>query len=227
MKRITIIFAAVMLLSSGLWSCKEKEESETSKVEWVDLGLPSGLLWAKCNVGATTPEGYGDYLAWGEITPSGNYRWLFYRYADGEYNRLTKYCSISTLGLNGYHDNLTILQPADDAATACYGSSARTPTKEEWEEMKNNTTAEWTTENGVAGRRFTGRNGNSIFLPASGYGNMEEIENKGVYGGYWSSTLGVDYPYGAWGFGFYQNQQGMSLSERSVGFSVRAVSSVH
>ena len=93
--------------------------------EYVDLGLPSGTLWATCNVGATTPEGYGDYFAWGETTPKSVYNWDTYQYSNGGYTYIdefrpyfTKYCNKSEYGYNGYTDTLTILQAGDDAATA-------------------------------------------------------------------------------------------------------------
>jgi len=106
--------------------------------EYVDLGLPSGTLWATCNVGATTPEGYGDYFAWGETTPKETYNWMTYKWGSGNesdgwlYRELTKYCSDSTYGLYGFHDNLTELLPEDDAATANWGNGWRTPTRAQW-----------------------------------------------------------------------------------------------
>ena len=85
---------------------------------YVDLGLPSGTLWATCNVGADTPEGYGDYFAWGETQPKDVYNWSNYQYCNGSHDQLTKYCNNSSYGYNGFTDNLTTLQPGDDAATA-------------------------------------------------------------------------------------------------------------
>jgi len=116
---------------------------------------------------------------------------------------------------------LTILQPGDDAATANYGG--RTPTYEEWQELLNNTTSQWTTQNGVYGRRFTGSNGNSLFLPAAGYRWGSSLGDDGSYGGYWSSSLGTRYPYYAWYFYFSSDYQGMHYSSRIGGLAVRAV----
>ena len=138
---------------------------------YVDLGLPSGLLWATCNVGAETAEEYGDYFAWGETQPKDYYYWSTYQYCNGSSSTLTKYCNNSSNGYNGYTDNLTTLLPEDDAATANWGSDWRMPTNEEWQELYNNTTVTWTTRNGVDGRLFTASNGNSLFLPAAGFRN--------------------------------------------------------
>ena len=154
---------------------------------YVDLGLPSGLLWADCNLGATTPEGYGDYYAWGEVTTKENYSWNNYIWCNGSDRSLTKYCDNSSYGYNGFTDTLTTLQPSDDVATAVLGNGARIPTMDEWNELRNNTTIEWTTRNGVAGRKFTAANGNSIFLPAAGLWDPE-LGYTGS-GNYWSSSL--------------------------------------
>ena len=106
--------------------------------EYVDLGLPSGLLWAACNVGADSPEDYGDYFAWAETTTKSVYNWSTYQYCMGTATTLTKYCSNAGYGYNGYTDNLTTLQTGDDAATAQWGSGWRMPTKEEWQELLAN-----------------------------------------------------------------------------------------
>ena len=119
---------------------------------YVDLGLPSGTLWAACNVGAVTPEDYGDYFAWGETQPKDFYDWSTYQYCNGSYNTLTKYCSDASFGYNGFSDTLSILLRENDAATANWGSDWRMPTNEEWQELYNNTTHVWTTQNGGNGR---------------------------------------------------------------------------
>ncbi len=192
--------------------------------DWVDLGLPSGLLWATRNVGATSPEDYGDYFAWGETTPKSYYGWSNYTYCNGVWFQLTRYCNSSSYGYSGFTDNLTILQPGDDAATANYGG--RIPTDEEWEELMNNTTSIWTTQNGVNGQLFTGTNGNSLFLPAAGYRRDSSLGQAGSRGFYWSSSLNTDDPYYAWYFYFNSDLQYMgSYGDRSDGQSVRAVRS--
>lgn len=190
---------------------------------YVDLGLPSGTLWATCNVGATTPEGYGNYYAWGETTTKSTYNWSTYRYCNGSSTTLTKYCSSSTYGNNGFTDNLTTLQLSDDAARANWGGDWRMPTKAEWEELKNNTTVTWTTQNGVSGRKFTASNGNSLFLPAAGYRRGGSLFNAGDNGHYWSSSLYTDDPYYAWGLSFDSDPYYMGSYYRYCGLSVRAV----
>lgn len=190
----------------------------------VDLGLPSGLLWATCNLGADTPEDYGDYFAWGEIQPNDYYDWSTYRYCNGSISTLTKYCNKSNYGYNGFTDNLTTLLPEDDAATANWGSDWRMPTKEEWQELYNNTTCTWTTQNGVNGRLLTASNGNSLFIPAAGYRNFSDISYAGSYGYYWSSSLYTDWPYLAWYFGFNSGYyDDMYYNYRYSGQSVRLV----
>ena len=203
--------------------------------EYVDLGLPSGTLWATCNVGASTPENYGDYFAWGETESKITYNWSTYKYCNGGegWNTLTKYCNKSDYGDNGFIDSLTILQPSDDAATANWGSGWRLPIKEEWQELYNTCTHVWTTQNGVHGRCFTGPNGNSIFLPTAGYRSNSSLDDAGSCGYYWSSSLDTDNPRTAWGLGLYFNfNSGLTgvwvfTSNcdlgRSYGFSVRPV----
>lgn len=197
-----------------------------TSIEWIDLGLPSGLLWYSVNLGATNPEGYGDYYAWGETSTKSNYNWITYVYSNNSSNQLTKYCNNSSYGCNGFTDNLTTLQSSDDAATVVLGGEARIPTKAEWQELLDNTTAEWTTVNNVYGRKFTASNGNRLFLPAAGYRYGSELYDAGEYGGYWSSSLDESYPGSAWNIGFYSGSQGVSsYGRRSYGFSVRAVRS--
>ena len=193
--------------------------------EYVDLGLPSGLLWATCNVGAETPDDYGDYIAWGETTPKTTYNWSTYQYCMGSSNTLTKYCNNTNCGYNGFTDNLTTLLLKDDA-TANWGSDWRMPTMEEWQELYQNTTHTWTTQNGVYGRLFTASNGNSLFLPAAGFRNGSYLAGVGGYGDYWSSSLNTTgYPSRALGFDFGSGSCGMYNYDRNYGLSVRAVRS--
>ena len=192
---------------------------------YVDLGLPSGTLWATCNVGADNPEDYGDYFAWGEIQPKDTYNWSTYQYCNGSYNTLTKYCNNSSYGYNGFTDNLTTLLPEDDAATANWGNGWRMPTKEEFQELYNNTTVTWTTQNGVNGRLFTASNGNSLFLPAAGCRSDSSLYNAGSLGHYWSSSLYTDGPHLAWKLYFDSGSYTVSSSSRHYGHSVRPVRS--
>ena len=198
---------------------------------YVDLGLPSGTLWATCNVGATTPEEYGNYYAWGETEPKSVYDWDNYKYCNGHSNQLTKYCTQSQYGYNGFTDNLTVLQPSDDAATANWGSGWCIPTKEQWEELYQNTATIWTTQNNVKGCRFTGLNGNSIFLPATGIIYSSMPEDVGDDGEYLSSSLcATSRSYYAWWF-LFQCYNGLEVRmmddgpSRSDGFTVRPVRS--
>ena len=182
---------------------------------YVDLGLPSGLLWATCNVGAETPEEYGDYFAWGETQPKSVYNWDTYQYGDG--STFTKYTG---------SDGLATLLPEDDAAAANWGNGWRLPTKEEWEELYNNTTVTWTQQNGVNGRLFTASNGSNLFLPAAGYRYDSSLHYAGSDGGYWSSSLYTDSPYSAWYLYFYSGYYDMGYySGRDYGLSVRPVCS--
>lgn len=191
--------------------------------EYVDLGLPSGTLWATCNVGATSPEDYGDYFAWAETEPKSVYNWSTYKYCDGDYDELTKYCTRSGYGNNGFTDNLTVLLPEDDAATANWGNGWRMPTENECRELMHNTTHTWTTQNGVNGRRFIGSNGNSIFLPAAGYRWGGELNDAGSRGYYWSQSLYAGSPDDAWYLYFYSDDCNMGSYYRYNGFSVRPV----
>ena len=195
----------------------------TETAEWVDLGLPSGLLWAECNLGAAKPEEYGDYYAWGETATKEVYDWSTYKHCNGDYKQLTKYCNYSGSGYNGFTDNLTTLQPSDDAATAKLGNGARMPTAAEWRELIANTTTEWTTMNGVNGRKLTASNGKSLFFPAAGRRSGSKLHYAGELGIYWSSSLYADGPDFAWLFFFSSDSQGVFTEGRLLGFSVRAV----
>ena len=191
--------------------------------DWVDLGLPSGTRWATCNVGASSPTAYGDYFAWGETTPKDYYDWSTYRYCNGSSSTLTKYCNDAYYGNNGFTDNLTTLEPSDDVATANWGAGWRMPTYDELNELKNNCTVTWTTQNGVNGRLFTGPNGNSIFLPAVGRRYRSDLNNAGSDGYYWSSSLYADYPFGARYLYFGSGLYDMSSDDRYSGQPVRPV----
>ena len=191
--------------------------------EFVDLSLPSGTLWATMNVGANSPEEYGDYFAWGETEPKDEYSWSTYMYCNGPY-KLTKYCSSSDFGYNGFTDTLTELLPEDDAATANWGSGWQMPSIDQIKELLNNTTTTWTTQNGVNGRLFTASNGNSIFLPAAGemdYGSEDDY--TGSTGTYWSRSLRTTSSSHADKLNFYPDFIRTGNSTRFCGQSVRPV----
>lgn len=187
--------------------------------EYVDLGL--SVKWATCNVGATKPEEYGDYFAWGETQPKRNYDWSTYKWCNGSYDTQTKYNTNSSYGTV---DNKTQLELSDDAARANWGGSWRMPTGAELTELRENCTWTWTTQNGVNGYKVTSKkNGNSIFLPAAGCRYDSSLDYAGSRGYYWSSSLCTDYPLNAWSVYFNSdNVYGDSYSRR-YGFSVRPV----
>ena len=176
-------------------------------------------------MGAEAPEDYGDYFAWGETKPKDVYNWSTYQYCNGSSNTLTKYCNSSSYGYNGFTDNLTTLEPTDDAAMANWGGNWRMPTKKEFEELYNNTTVTWTQQNGVNGRLFTAANGNRLFLPAAGSRVNGFLGSAGSYGYYWSSSLDASHPYYAWGLYFRSGNYFMVDYNRSYGQSVRPVRS--
>ena len=189
--------------------------------EWVDLGLPSGLKWATCNVGATKSEEYGDYFAWGETQPKETYNWSTYKWCNGSFDTQTKYCTDSYYGTV---DNKTVLEAADDVATANWGGSWRMPTTEEQQELINNCTWTWTTQNGVNGYKVTSKsNGNSIFLPAAGCRYNSDLRYAGSYGYCWSSSLNTYSLGSAHNLSFGSSGVGWYGSNRCYGQSVRPV----
>ena len=197
--------------SSKIEAAKEAEREAAAEYakykghEWVDLGLPSGIKWATCNVGASRPEEYGDYFAWGETTTKETYT---------EANCATYNVSMNDISGNAQYD----------AATANWGGSWRMPTKNELNELINNCTWTWTTQNGVNGYNVEGPNGNSIFLPAAGDRLGPSLYCAGIYGIYWSSTpYENDGGYGAYYFGFENDSHHMARAGRYYGQSVRPV----
>ena len=174
-------------------ACIEKGIS-TSQV--VDLGL--SVKWAGWNIGATAPEEYGDYYAWGETTRKSNYSWSTYIWCKGNDSTITKYCTNSKYGIV---DKRTILEPSDDVAHVKWGGNWRIPTSAEEQELRENCKWKLTTLNGVKGYKVTGPNGNSIFLPAAGYKNGSDVYFAGSEGFYWSKKLGfVSYDAKYWHF---------------------------
>ena len=192
----------------------------------VDLGLPSGLKWATCNVGATSPEEYGEYFAWGETDPKTSYSWSTYKWCNGSSFSLTKYCPSDKSSYwdgSGSPDGKTILDAEDDAASVNWGGSWRMPTDAEWTELRTNCTWKWATQNGKKGRRVTGPNGNSIFLPAAGSRYDSSLGYAGSFGYYWSSSLGSGNPSCASYVNFYSGDVYGGKLVRYSGQSVRPV----
>ena len=184
---------------------------------YVDLGLPSGLKWATCNVGANKPEDYGDYFAWGETSPKTEYDGDTYQHwndADGD----------------GWYDNGEATINSDisgnaqyDAATANWGGSWRMPTKEEMQELVDHCEWEWTEVNGVNGSRVIGPNGSCIFLPAAGHREGTSLSCDGGGGYYRSSTPNDYYDSSAYGLYFGYGYEFVGNGYRDDGFTVRPI----
>jgi hypothetical protein len=180
--------------------------------------LPSGTLWATHNVGATKPEEYGGYYAWGETEEKSNYGWSTYKWCNGSSTTFTKYCTDSSYGII---DNKTVLDHEDDVAHVKWGGSWRMPTLDELKELKNNCTWQWATQNGVNGYKVTGANGNSIFLPAAGNRADTLFFNRGLCGCYLSKSLHTNDT--TLCLYFTSINRMMSSTIRSGGMSVRPV----
>lgn len=191
--KIVIMTGSVMgkKLEAGKAYGFETAMSKSFTPQYVDLGL--NVRWATCNVGATRPEGYGDYFAWGENVPQSNksYSWGSYKWCEGDYDKLTKYCDNYNYGYDRFEDSKITLESSDDAATANWGSDWRMPTDAEVKELIEKCTWTLTTVNGVSGYEVS-RNGNSIFLPAGGYIYDGILQGVGVLGRYWSSSIETD-----------------------------------
>ena len=191
---------------------------------YVDLGLPSGTLWATCNVGADKPSDAGLYFQWGDVQghtesqvgKNKQFDWDYYKFSiNGSHSNFSKY---TTTGAK--------LDLVDDAANANMGGDWHMPTPEQINELINNTTNTWTTQDGVNGRLFTSKKdaSKSIFIPAAGYAWDDLIDLSGSYGGIWSSMSGTHYVDGGQYLRF--NSSGVSLGSygyRYGGLSVRGV----
>ena len=193
---------------------------------WVDLALPSGTLWATCNVGADRPEEFGDYFAWGETEPKQLYGWETYSLCGGSMWTMKKYC---TKDVYGIVDKKTELEGTDDAVTSNWGEGWQMPSWTQMDELldKTYTTSVWTTQNEVCGLLVTSNgNGNSIFLPAAGYYDGETLypEEANSYGMYWSRTLDSSDSYNARRMDFLPTFMRAGYTQfRSKGLSVRPV----
>ena len=195
-----------------------REDTNTSSTqskhagEAIDLGLPSGTKWASCNVGATKPEEYGSYFAWGETEEKEYYDWETYIHCDGD---------------EGSCHNLfsDIAGTKYDVAHVKWGGNWRMPTNEQIEELLDNCTKKWTKINGIEGRKFTSKlNGNSIFLPAAGDRWLGVLFDVGSRGYYWSSSQDPSYSYYAYSLDFGSGNASWDGSGRGLGFPVRPVS---
>lgn len=213
---MTIVFASCEK-ESGSENNKPEDGNENPEVvgntinghEYVDLGLPSGLKWATCNIGATNPEDFGNYYAWGETSTKNEY--------------LENNCSTVGVDLSEISGDAQY-----DAARAKWGSTWRLPTAEEFEELTNMCTWTWVTQNNVNGMKVTGQNGKSIFIPATGYRSGSSLNYVGEYGYFWSSTTytnnnNID-KYNAYYLGFLSGGHSVSWGNRSYGYTIRPVS---
>lgn len=255
MKKISKALVVLMLMMTVIWpvGCKTGDVSKHNTHEYVDLGLPSGTLWATCNVGAKKPEDLGKYFAWGETSSKRHFSWKNYKYAkEGEeYDHhlfFTKYCDewyLYHYGNNGFSDGLSTLEPDDDVATANWGFEWCTPSVTQWDELIENTDYEFIRKNGVYGILFTSHNGNSLFLPAGGTcvdregESDEEMDDEDIdeeneegeegYGGtcaYWSRSL----LYGPSAWSFLANIYSVTTYSdftREYGLLVRPVRSIN
>ena len=190
--------------------------------EYIDLGLPSGTMWATCNIGATEPYEYGYHFAWGEVRPKTTYTWQTYKYCRGNADTMTKYNFERS---SGYIDYIRILQPSDDAATANWGTGWRMPTKTEIEELMYKCSWKWMPVNGVECFIIIGPNGNYIFIPAGGFYQNSSRNKVGEIVTLWSSTLGFNYGCDAWNLNYYSGELHMKDVHRYYGRSIRAVCS--
>ncbi len=212
-------------VDSVSFSTTSKEDSPSyitvNGHKFVDLGLPSGLLWAETNIDAESAADYGKYFAWGETTSKSRYTWETYKYGTSEDN-LTKYNST---------DGKTVLDKEDDAAYVNWGDSCRMPTINEFAELRdnNNCTWTWTSQTNSSGSEVEGykvtstKNGNSIFMPAVGFYYGDNIRNTKVNGGYWSTSL--DSSTGRFAFNLYFDSYTTSDSKtlRFGGYAIRPV----
>ena len=234
-KRISFLIASLLLSLAGMQTAMAQKmvvnlsdgktvEFDVSRVnnvefvetDFVDLGLPSGTLWATRNVGASAPSQYGDYFAWGETQTKNTYSWETYQLSGGSSSTVTKYCSA---------DGLTYLQPEDDAATANWGAEWQMPSKEQCEELfySNNTTTEWTQVNGVDGMKVTSLvNGKSIFLPAVGSRKDTDLNDVGLVGNYWTTSRSSS-DFNAYELYVSSSLTKMYVASRSLGMAIRPV----
>ena len=188
------IICTVLCLS---FSCERDGEIVFSQTGVpVDLGL--SVKWATCNIGASVPEEYGDYFAWGETDPmrKETYHLTTYKYWDGKEQKMTKYNN---------NDTILTLELEDDAAYVNMGAEWRIPTLEEWIELDKHCTWTWTTLNGVKGYQVTGPNGQSIFFPAAGFWKGSTLEREGENGVFMTNKRNESNYNSYYGFGFRSN----------------------
>ena len=192
-------------------------QKTTNEREYVDLGLPSGTLWATCNVGASSPYEAGSYFAWGETTPKQDYSVKSYKWYNTVTGKNTKYCDNSSYGVV---DNKTELELADDAAYVNWGKNWRMPTKAQFDELRAECTWQW---NGSGYLVTSKKNGATLILPAAGWRDRSSLNSSGSYGYYWSRSPSPGYSSSAYYLVFFSGNVGTSYYYRYYGQSVRAV----
>ncbi|MBR0503697.1 MAG: hypothetical protein IJJ77_10690 [Paludibacteraceae bacterium] len=196
---------------------------EIGEHSYVDLGLPSGLKWATCNIGATKPEEYGDYIAWGETSPKVDYYWTNLKYSLDAGDHFSKYVEDRSFGSV---DSLSVLEPEDDAAVVNWGEEWYTPTSEDYRELIEGCDWKWVkdfNETGITGRLGVSKtNGNIIFFPAGGYRDDEGLEEIDKTGLYWASTI-TRYSYWSNSFEINAQQNSSTSSARYFGANIRPV----
>ncbi len=231
---ITAIVTCFIVTFGIVYFAVIKCSDNKSKIHYryVDLGLPSGTLWATCNVGANNPWDYGDYFAWGETNTKSQYDWSTYKYANGDPRSLTKYCNQSSCGNNGYTDRRNVIEKDDDIAYQIWGSDWCMPSPKQFQELCDHCISEWDDNyqgKGINGRVFKSKkNGNTIFFPAAGWksekgGVILDIGDNGQ-GNYWASSYTHDYPFYGCILRFdYDDVYSKSYHARDVGLPVRPV----
>lgn len=197
----------------------------------VDMGTVvngKNIKWASFNIGASSPEEYGLYYAWGETEPKLDYEWLTYKFrTSGDNSDNVKFSKYNTDSSYGPVDNKTVLDPEDDVAHVKLGGQWRMPTLDEWVELIDKCNWTWTTHNGVNGRLVTASNGNSIFLPATDFwaDTISPAPYLNDYGFYWSSSLSTpSFAYNTEISSSFVRYNYNFLSDRCLGQSVRPVS---
>ena len=211
--------AASVILLAGCGGDDEPEPVPIPEASVaVDLGLPSGMLWAEYNVGAHRPEEAGQHFAWAEASAKTDYTWASYSHCEGSAYDFTKYCMSAKYG---EVDGQCAVSAHDDAATVLWGAPWRMPTRDEMDELR--TSCEWTadTVGGTAGFRVIGQNGNSIFLPTTGYREAGELTGAKTSGYYWTGGLAAKDSL-AYSLYFY-TRPSLESTERYLGKAIRAV----
>lgn len=225
-KGIILALALPLFSCPVFWACSDDDDvpdysgEDAEGRKFVDLGLPSGTLWATCNVGASSPEEYGDYFAWGETTPKESYDWNTYKYCNGS-DTMTKYCTWDSYGSV---DNKTSLDLMDDAAYKNWGDGWRMPSLEQWTELYENCT--WTRElkKGKDGYKVKSKtNRHSIFIPDAGYRYKDGLYHVGSVSAYWTRSLHPTASYNGGCFSLESRNPVRTGQYRYYGHNVRPV----